>query len=149
MPKRHGFKRYFIFPAVLPYRPMDASEVLGNWSPGLATLLILIGLALGFIIFKLSRLSLRRDEAFSGAEISKMQKEDMVTGTEFYNTVKETDPLRNIYERAERGLFDIYEQGKKIFSISNMLQYLHNGVLPTYLIWILLGVMGLFFALIR
>lgn len=141
--------KYFIFPAISAYRPMDASALPGNWSPKLATLLLLMALIIGFIVFKLSKLSFRRDSAFAGGEISEIKKENMVTGTEFYNTVREIGFLKNIYKRAEGGFFDIYEQGKKIFSVSGIFQYLHNGVLPTYLIWILLGMMGLFFAFLR
>ena len=77
--------------------------------------------------------------------------EDMrLSGTEFYNTVKELGLLRSIYKKAEAGFFDIYEQGKTIvFGIGGFFQYLHNGVLPTYLVWTLLGMMGLFLFLLR
>jgi hypothetical protein len=76
-------------------------------------------------------------------------EETRVTGTEFYNTVKELGLLRSIYKMAEAGFFDIYEQGKKfIFSISRPLQYLHNGILPTYMVWSLLGMIGLFYIII-
>jgi hypothetical protein len=76
--------------------------------------------------------------------------EHRVTGTEFYNTVKEFGILRSIYQKAEAGFFDIYEQGKAIvFGMGKFLQYLHNGVLPTYLVWTLLGMMGLFFILLK
>jgi len=77
-------------------------------------------------------------------------EENRVSGTEFYNTVKEFGILKAIYKRAEAGYFDIYEQGKTIvFSIGKFLQYLHNGVLPTYLVWTLLGMIGLFLVLMR
>jgi hypothetical protein len=58
--------------------------------------------------------------------------------------------LGKIYKKAERGAFDIYEQGKKlVFSFSDILKYLHNGMLPTYLVWCLLGMLGLFYLMSR
>jgi formate hydrogenlyase subunit 3/multisubunit Na+/H+ antiporter MnhD subunit len=139
--------KYFIFP-VLAATP----DLSGIWSPTLATTLIFLGLAIGFIIFKLSKikLSLRQDASFIGAETQEeLTEESGLSGTEFYNTVKEVGLLGNIYKKAERGVFDIYEQSKKIFSFSRALQYLHNGVMPTYLVWMLLGMIGLFLALLR
>jgi hypothetical protein len=96
-----------------------------------------------------SRLSLRQDASFTGAETQELKEENRVTGTEFYNTVKEIGLLRNIYNEAFAGTFDIYEQAKKVFSFSKLLQYLHNGIMPTYLVWMLLGMVGLFLLLVR
>ncbi|MFH0827460.1 MAG: hypothetical protein V1923_06245, partial [Candidatus Omnitrophota bacterium] len=89
------------------------------------------------------------DTAYVGGEDFDLQ-ETRVTGTEFYNTFKELKTLGVIYKQAQAGTFDIYEQGKTIvFGIGRFLQFLHNGILPTYLVWTLLGMIALFFALIR
>jgi len=136
--------KYFILPAV------GQVSFIGTWYAGLSTLLIIVGLVLGIIIFKLKGLRpvLREDKTFTGGEAMDL-KDSLVTGTEFYNTIREVGLLSALYKKAETGLFDIYEQGKKyIFSISGALQYLHNGVLPTYLVWYLLGMLGLFLFLI-
>jgi len=133
--------KYFILPIV------KEITFIGTWYVGLSTLLIIIGLVLGLLVFKLKwlRPALRQDTAFTGGEVLGLE-ENRVTGTEFYNTIKELGLLRTLYKRAEAGFFDIYEQGKRfIFSISGILQYLHNGVLPTYLVWCLLGMLVLFF----
>jgi hypothetical protein len=103
------------------------------------------------LIFKLKGLkaTLRQDTAFVGCETLDLQ-ETRITGTEFYNTIKELGLLRALYKKAEAGIFDIYEQGKKlVFSVSGVFQYLHNGILPTYLAWCLLGMIGLFFVMSR
>ncbi|MDD5155297.1 MAG: complex I subunit 5 family protein [Candidatus Omnitrophica bacterium] len=144
--------KYFIFPAISTSSQAVTSDILlGSWRPVLASALIIIGLILGFIIFKLGklRLSLRSDSAFVGGEALETREESMVTGTDFYNTVKDMGWLGRIYKRAEAGTFDIYEQGKKIFRVSHFFQYLHNGVLPTYMVWVLLGMMALFWAMLR
>jgi NADH:ubiquinone oxidoreductase subunit 5 (subunit L)/multisubunit Na+/H+ antiporter MnhA subunit len=136
--------KYFILPAV------TGVGFMGTWFAGLATLLIFIGLVLGILIFKIKSLKpkLRQDSAFFGAEPVELQ-EERVSGTEFYNTVKEFGFLKGIYRKAEAGCFDIYEQGKNfVFGIGKIFQYLHNGILPTYLVWCLLGMLVLFIALL-
>jgi formate hydrogenlyase subunit 3/multisubunit Na+/H+ antiporter MnhD subunit len=135
--------KYFILPAV------GGVTFIGTWYAGLATLLVFIGLILGILIFKLKKLGpvVRQDSAFTGAE-TVASKEERVSGTEFYNTIKEISPLKRIYRLAEKGIFDIYEQAKIfVFGMGRFLQYLHNGVLPTYLVWILLGMAVLFLVL--
>jgi formate hydrogenlyase subunit 3/multisubunit Na+/H+ antiporter MnhD subunit len=137
--------KYFILPAV------GQVSFIGTWYAGLSTLLIIIGLLLGILIFKLRGLApiIRQDATFVGAETFDL-KDSPVTGTEFYNTIKELGLLRAIYKRAEAGFFDIYEQGKNtVFGIGKFFQYLHNGILPTYLVWCLLGMLGLFLLLLR
>jgi len=137
--------KYFIFPAI-----KDVTFI-GTWYAGVATLFVLAGLVLGFLVFRLKGLRpiFRQDTAFTGGEAADL-RQDRVTGTEFYNTVKELGILRSVYNKAEAGFFDIYEQGKNfVFAIGNLFQYLHNGILPTYLVWTLLGMMGLFLVLMR
>ncbi|MBU0548381.1 MAG: hypothetical protein KJ710_08350 [Candidatus Omnitrophica bacterium] len=137
--------KYFILPTV------KGVTFIGTWYAGLSTLLVIIGLISGLLIFKLRwlRPTLRQDAPFVGAEAIDL-KQDRVTGTEFYNTVKEFGILRGIYKKAEAGFFDIYEQGKNIvFGIGKPLQHLHNGILPTYLVWMLLGMIVLFLVLFR
>jgi formate hydrogenlyase subunit 3/multisubunit Na+/H+ antiporter MnhD subunit len=137
--------KYFILPAV------EGVSFIGSWYAGLSTALIIVGLLLGIIIFRLRDLKphLREDETFIGAETVDL-KIRPVTGTEFYNTIKEFGILKSIYKKAERGYFDIYEQGRTlVFGVGKFLQYLHNGILPTYLVWTLLGMIGLFLLLFR
>jgi len=143
--------KYFIFPAISLYQPIGTLDLLGSWVPTLATFLVIMGLVVGFIIFKLGNFksTLRQDTTFTGGETAESKQENMVTGTEFYNTVKEAGILPAIYKKAENGVFDIYEQSKKFLSFSKQLQILHNGVLPSYLVWMLLGMVGLFFVLLR
>lgn len=137
--------RLFIFPAV------EGVSFIGTWFAGAATLLIVSGLILGILIFKIKgiRPLMRSDTPFVGTEPMDLAR-DKVTGTEFYNTVRNFAGLKGLYGKAERGSFDIYEGLKKItFGISGIMQHLHNGVLPTYLVWCLLGMAGLFLWFIR
>ncbi len=136
--------RHFILPAV------EGVSFLGFWSPALATLLIIIGIIIGLILYGISnlRLNLRRDTSFIGGEV--IPDEYRVSGVDFYNTVKELSPLKGIYKKAEDKFFDIYDQGKRLtLFFTRRLQHLHSGILPTYLVWCLVGMLVLFFVLMR
>ncbi|MCX5716360.1 MAG: proton-conducting transporter membrane subunit [Candidatus Omnitrophica bacterium] len=142
--------KYFVVPVVASYRDLSGMAVPGAWSPKLATLIILLSLVFGLAVFYFSRLrtGLRQDEPFAGGQTSESIGENTVTGADFYNTVRDISWIGGMYKKAENGLFDIYEQGKKVFSLSSALQYLHNGVLPTYMVWMLIGTMILFLMLL-
>ncbi|MGE5197892.1 MAG: NADH-quinone oxidoreductase subunit L [Deltaproteobacteria bacterium] len=136
--------KYFIIPAV------GGTTFMGTWYAGVSTLLVIAGLILGVLIFTTKGLKprLRRDTVYIGGEV--LDPEERVTGTDFYVSIKEFGALKGIYKKAEAGYFDIYDQGKTcVFAIGRFFQYLHNGILPTYLVWTLLGMIFLFFALIR
>jgi len=137
--------KYFIFPIV------GQVNFTGGWYAVLSTLLIIVGLLIGMVIFRLKEIRpiVRQDKAFIGGEEMDFNAH-AASGTDFYNTVEEYGILKYLYKKAEAGIFDIYEQGKKVISlVSKFFQYLHNGVLPTYLVWLLLGMTGLLFLLAR
>jgi len=108
---------------------------------------IIIGLIfgfLGYIIF--SSLKFKKATSFVGGE--KVIPEMEMSGTEFYRTIEDIFP--RIYKGAKNKIFDIYDIGKSIiFYFGNAFSSLHNGVLLTYISWILFGVMILLFLFIR
>jgi NADH:ubiquinone oxidoreductase subunit 5 (subunit L)/multisubunit Na+/H+ antiporter MnhA subunit len=126
-------------------------EFTGIWNSTLATVLILIGIAAGFILYFLGTASKTRESAsFVGGEELQSNPDMRLSGVEFYNTVKDMGVLSFIYRLAEAKLFDIYELGVKItFGFNSVLRYIHNGVLPSYLSWCLLGMLVLFYVLLR
>jgi len=136
--------KYFITPAL-----SNGLSFIGLWPSLKATLFLFIGLLAGVAIYMLGNFkAVRVSDSYIGGE--KAQEDMRLSGTEFYNTIKELRLLKFIYKKAEAGFFDIYEQGKTIvFGIGGVFQYLHNGVLPTYLVWTLLGMMGLFLFFMR
>jgi len=113
--------------------------------------LIILGVAVGIIIYLLGTIRKTREtEAFIGGEILEEQLNMRVSGTEFYNTIKDITPLGTVYGLAEKKVFDIYHLGSIItFGFNKILSYLHNGILPTYLTWCLLGMIILFYILLR
>lgn len=117
---------------------------LGFWSPSLTTLLIIIGIILGVIIYWLGNIrGLRTDTTYVGGEI--IPQESRVTGVDFYDTIKDLGTLKGIYKKSEKKLFDIYDQGTKfVFFFIRGLRKIHSGILPTYLFWSLFGMLILF-----
>jgi len=138
--------KLFIFPAL-----GEKIAFYGIWNPGLASLLIIVGIILGFGIYLLgSAFKTRQTDIFIGGETVQNNPDMRVSGTEFYKTISDIGILKFIYKLAEKKLFDIYEVGTKItFALNRILRYIHNGVLPTYLAWCLLGMIVLFYILLK
>jgi len=136
--------KYFIIPSV-----DGAVSYAGLWQPGAATVLILAGLALGALIYYLGSVkNARVAEPFAGG--AAFSAAERPRGTAFYDTISDIPVLGAIYRKAGEGLFDVYELAKKAtFGFSGVLRHLHNGVLPTYLVWCLIGMLILFVALLR
>jgi hypothetical protein len=109
--------------------------------------MILIGLAVGFIIYLMGNLKgIREADSFIGGE--KIPTEERVTGTGFYNTIRDMGGIRKIYGWAEAKVFDIYDQGNKVaFGLAGLLRKLHSGVLTSYMFWVLFGMIVLFIVL--
>ena len=123
----------------------------GTWSAGVATILIFLGIFIGFVIYLLSKAGKSRTTAaFIGGESLKDNPEMRMSGTDFYRTVQDMRGLKTIYELAQRKVFDIYELGVKgAQRLYSVLRYFHNGVLPTYLAWCLLGMLVFFYILLK
>ncbi len=119
----------------------------GVWDANLSTGLILVGVIIGLAIYAMGSIkNLRIDEPFIGGE--KLREDMKVSGVAFYKTIEEIPILAKIYGLARNGNFDIYNVGSNIvFFFTRGLQRLHNGILPTYLAWCLVGAAILFFVL--
>ncbi|MFQ5867619.1 MAG: complex I subunit 5 family protein [bacterium] len=120
----------------------------GIWQPGLATVLLLVSLLVGLILYLLGRVkTLKEGEVFLGGE--RIEPEEIrIPGTHFYGPIKSIGFLKKMYARAEQGFFDLYIQGKKIiFILTNIFRKAHSGILTIYLLWCLFGLAILFFLL--
>ncbi len=137
----------FILPIPILIMPAVGLSItyLGTWSPFIATALIIIGIAAGFLIYLLSApgRSLRTVPTFIGGE--EPDSLERISGTDFYNTIKDVAPLGAIYKEQASGRLDLYNVIRDfVYYFTKKLQGLHNGVLPTYLVWCLLGMVGMF-----
>ena len=137
--------KYLIF-------PVFEQEIFfpGIWQPTLSTVLILVGLGMGLILYFFARLTttMRETDVFIGGESLDAVSGLRVSGSAFYNTVQELPGLQSFYNLAQRKIFDPYELGSKItFATHRLLGALHSGVLSSYLAWCLLGMGVLFYVL--
>jgi len=139
---------YLIYPA-LGVGVSIEEPLLSTWSSGLATILIIIGIGLGVLIWLIAKLSknLRTVPTWTCGEVQ--NNEDMrIPGTHFYKTVSRMGGLKQLYTGQEKGYFDPYNQGGRCgLGLTDFLRWLHSGVLPMYLTWVVLGLLIIIFVI--
>jgi multicomponent Na+:H+ antiporter subunit A len=151
--------RHLIYPSV-DYRLYDVY----GWNPGLATLLLLVGLAVGALVYIAGRVKPKVSGSFIGGE-SLEHEEVRMPGTDFYRTsMTSIDLFDKTYEVGEQGAFDVFIQGMAVLRGAGRFLYqfidrplnqfydflatlallmgrglseLHTGGLRFYLAWIL------------
>jgi len=139
--------KHLIFPSVADMPAVE--EWLGWWRPGPATLLIIVGIGIGAIIYWVGNLKgLREDTPFIGGEV--IPDEHRVTGVDFYNTISDLKLLKGIYNGASKGLFDIYYIGANVVAVfTKAVQKVHTGILTAYFSWFLAGLLILIYILMK
>jgi len=105
----------------------------------LVSLLVLISIALGILIYLATGLKkFRTEDSFIGGE--KIQDQTGYPTPEFYKTISETGFFSWMYKKAEKKWFDIYDISKDLVLWgSHQLSETHTGILPSYVIWIFAG----------
>ena len=118
----------------------NASTFPGLWPAQTVSVLILVSIIIGFIIYWIGTLKTRRvSDSFIGGE--KLQEELSYSSLEFYKTISAMKLISFFYEKARKKWFDIYHIGKEIvLGSSSVLSRCHTGILSTYLMWMILGV---------
>jgi formate hydrogenlyase subunit 3/multisubunit Na+/H+ antiporter MnhD subunit len=116
-----------------------AFEYAGIWQATDVSLLILFSLLLGVVIYLLtSTLRFRSAESFTGGE--KFTEDRGFPVTHFYSTVREAPGLSTLYATAYKGWFDVYHLSKAfILWIYKGISIRHDGILQTYLYWVVAG----------
>jgi formate hydrogenlyase subunit 3/multisubunit Na+/H+ antiporter MnhD subunit len=80
----------------------------GIWQSGLATVLLILSLLIGLLFYLGGRATKAEEiEVFVGGE-SLDPEIYRVPGTQFYGPIKAFGGLKELYERGERGAFDLY-----------------------------------------
>jgi len=136
--------KLFIYPA-LNIEP--GTVIFGTWESGLATILIVVGIGLGVLIWLVAKLSgrVRVVPTWTCGEIQ-TNEQMTVSGTHFYKTVSSMGGLKQLYAGQEKGHFDLYDQGGRCgLALTGFLRWLHTGVLPMYLTWVTLGLLVIIF----
>ncbi|MBN2460462.1 MAG: hypothetical protein JXB60_02550 [Candidatus Cloacimonetes bacterium] len=113
----------------------------GVWQSSNVSLLIIVSIIIGFVIYLLGNIrKMRRSDSFIGGE--KIQEELGYPSLEFYKTISSFKLLAFFYKKAEKKCFDIYDLSKKLVLWCNgIFSKAHSGVLPTYVIWLVAGML--------
>jgi len=117
----------------------------GLWESSTVSLLILISIILGLLIYwAMSSKQFRVDNAFVLGE-----PQDNTAGFpsgEYYKTITANQFLKAFYRAAEKKYFDLYDIAREgVLGFSKGLSWFHSGVLSVYLIWIVAGLLVLLF----
>ena len=114
-------------------------EFTGFWNSSLVSLLVLVSIVLGIIIYLATGLKkFRTEDSFIGGE--KIQDETSYPTPEFYKTISEIGFFSWMYKKAEKKWFDIYDISKNfVLWVSHLLSDAHTGVLSGYIIWVCAG----------
>jgi NADH:ubiquinone oxidoreductase subunit 5 (subunit L)/multisubunit Na+/H+ antiporter MnhA subunit len=114
-------------------------EFTGTWNSSFASLLILVSIVLGIIIYLVgSKKKFRTENSFIGGE--KIQEAAIYPTPEFYKTFGEFRFFSWMYKKAEEKWFDLYDLCKQfVLWLSHQFSAAHTGVLPGYVIWVFAG----------
>jgi len=120
---------------------LDLQEGRGFWSPTLATALIVLGVAIGLVIYFIGRtMRVRVVPNFVGGEDDSSDATWHVSGTGFYETIRNLPGLKGAFGDASAGAFDLYRlTGRYGGTLVARLSGWHTGLLAVYTSWILIG----------
>jgi formate hydrogenlyase subunit 3/multisubunit Na+/H+ antiporter MnhD subunit len=146
--------KHLVFPAVGV--PVVFS---GIWWAAPATVMLAVAILAGLVIYLMGTVMKARtaetyiggeymDRTYVSGEKTGSARDVEVTGVDFYGTVKDMAPMKQMYAMAEKKLFDIYDVGGAIvFGVSKVVRLFHTGVLRSYVVWVAIGIVILLFAM--
>ncbi|MBP1669744.1 MAG: mrpA 2 [Bacteroidetes bacterium] len=142
------FATHFIVPRL--FMPVTGNfEFLGIWNSSFITVLILVSIGLGILLYWTGNLKkFRREDSFIGGE--SMNDTISFSTTEFYKTISDAGFFSWVYQKAENKWFDLYDLLKRLtLWFSNLLSKAHTGVLPDYSIWVSVGLILMLILMIQ
>ena len=125
-----------------------AFEYTGIWASSTVSVLILVSIALGILIYFLGNIkNFRTSDSFIGGE--KNQEETSFSTLEFYKSFQEFKWLAFMYQKAKDKWFDLYDLTRRFFSwLGGLFSKVHSGILHDYALWVFAGLVILLFLLI-
>ncbi|HIE10300.1 MAG TPA: NADH-quinone oxidoreductase subunit L [Kiritimatiellae bacterium] len=138
-----------------------ALKLAGVWAAGPATFMLLAALAAGLGVYVLTlRGRVRRTGTYIGGEIlsqtyvsgvgGESPPDLEVTGVDFYREIERLPGLGRVYAWARQGAFDLYAIGLCLIGyFVEMLRAAHTGVLLNYVSWVIAGLLGIMFVVLR
>ncbi len=116
-------------------------EGLGLWSPTPATMLILLGVVGGLLLYAIGRVGRARVVGpFIGGEVADEPAGLKFAATSYYRTIEELPGLGGALREGSRSVFDVYNLGGRFGgTFVELLRRQHTGVLSLYVTWCLVG----------
>lgn len=115
---------------------------VGLWDAGPAALLLILGLAIGILLYLYGRATsanIREVKPFIGGEVGQEARTHL-PGTAFYKTAAELPGLKTMYRDGEAGAYDGYRLlGRYGLTLVEQLRRFHTGALPVYVSWCAAG----------
>lgn len=143
------FTASLVFPRLFNFAPINEGlNVTGLWRSQTVSLMILVSLVIGFLIYLIGNIKKHRvSDSFIGGE--KLQEELSYSSVEFYKSISGFKLLGFLYDKAQKKWFDIYNISKVfVLALSKMFSAAHSGFLPRYVLWFVAGMLLLMIILI-
>ena len=123
-------------------------EFTGIWASTTVSILVLVSILLGLLIYWLGNLkNYRTSDSFVGGE--KLQDELSFDTPEFYKSFQEFPWLSFMYRKARDKWFDLYDLIRQFCSwLGGLFSRAHTGVLHDYTLWVFAGLVILMLLLI-
>ncbi len=135
-----GPLKYFIFPAMRA-GGLATPSFIGQYQPLLLFSLFIVAFLVGILVYVMTG-RVRVDDVYVGG-MPALEK-FRVSGAAFYNEIRNMRGLQGLYNAADRHAFDAYDIGEKSsLALSRFLARAHPGLLPLYVLFIVLGVAAL------
>lgn len=133
---------YGVYPEMQATAAHLDTGALGLWAAGPATMLIILGLLGGLLLYLLTHaMRVRVADIFVGGEQPAALPSVKYPATSFYRTIEELPGLQGALRDGEHSAYDIYRLGGHYGnSLVQLLRNQHTGVLSLYVSWCLVGV---------
>ena len=137
---------YFIPEILMPVT--GEFTYIGIWNSTAVSILILVSIVLGVIIYLVGDIKkFRTEDSFVGGEL--MQDTAHYSVLDFYKTISDFKFLSFFYKKAEKKWFDIYDLSRGIAVTFNKdLSSAHQGILTNYIFWMIFGLILMFVLLV-
>jgi formate hydrogenlyase subunit 3/multisubunit Na+/H+ antiporter MnhD subunit len=132
------FATSFIIPRLL--MPVTGEfQFIGFFDSSFISMLVFISIILGILLYIISgSKKFRTEENFIGGE--SFHEKASFPVTEFYQGIRKAKILSWFYTKAEERWFDLYDLSKRFtLGFSNILGEAHTGILTSYAIWVMAG----------
>jgi len=124
---------------------LGGAKATGLWAPSTASVLIVVGVLLGLLLYLYARaMRVRVVPNFVGGEDTSSDAIWHVSGTHFYETIRRLPALKWAFGDASAGAFDVYRLvGRYGDTLVQRLRGWHTGLVAVYASWVMIGLVVL------